>query len=521
MSAAPTTRGQQAQAQLTTLLRARNPIIWIASGEELRVEAAITEAAASIGYEVRFWDCAQGVTSVDGSRTATFTDPQQAIAAHLEDPSLKGRQLLVMRDLAPWLNDPSLRRQIRNAHRSMQARPTTAARALIFLQASGDVPPDLRNTAALLEWPIPDRVEIATALRARISKLPEELAAARALDGEAFDRCVDAAVGLPMAEADNCFAASLVSTKTIDPALVSREKRRVVGQTPGLTWYEPDPRGLDAVGGLDQLKPWLRSRAAGFSARARSYGLDEPRGVLIVGIPGTGKSLSAKAIASAWGLPLLRLDFGALRGKFVGDSEGNIRRAFAMAETIAPAILWIDEMEKALGGASGPAGDGGVAADALGATLSWMQEKKAPVFVIATCNDVSALPPELLRKGRWDEIFFVDLPTRKDRAEILATALAQRGRTEQIDLAAIADVTESFSGAEVAALVPEAMYAAFADGERAITTMDILAAATRTVPLAKTAGEKIAALRKWSEGRARPASSPEAVAPQAGRDLDI
>jgi len=245
--------------------------------------------------------------------------------------------------------------------------------------------------------------------------------------------------------------------------------------------------------------------------------------VLLVGVPGCGKSLSAKAIAAAWAMPLLRLDMGALKSKWVGESEGNIRKALKVAETVAPCILWLDEIEKALGGATQGAADGGVSSDALGAILQWMQDRAGSVFVVATANDVSKLPPELLRKGRFDEVFFVDLPSMNERSAILRAALAEYGRdTSSIDVDAVAAATVEFTGAELSALVPDAMFAAFADLARPITTDDLISAARATVPLARTASDKITTLRQWAIGRARPASLPEtAPALKAARILDF
>lgn len=237
-----------------------------------------------------------------------------------------------------------------------------------------------------------------------------------------------------------------------------------------------------------------------------------------------GKSLLCKAVTAAWGMPLLRLDLGALKSKYVGESEGNIRKALAVAETVSPCIVWLDEIEKALAGATQGAADGGVSGDALGTILNWMQERKGNVFVVATANDVSQLPPELLRKGRFDEIFFVDLPTVSERREILAATLKQVNRDgSMLDWAQLDTSTTDFTGAEVASLVGEALFTAFADGERALSTADLLAAASTVVPLAKTAAEKVAKLREWAKTRARPASKPTAVASPAGsgRVLDL
>ena len=272
------------------------------------------------------------------------------------------------------------------------------------------------------------------------------------------------------------------------------------------------PGGLDAVGGLDNLKAWLTARRLAYSAKAREYGLPAPKGALLAGVPGCGKSLTAKAIATAWGVPLLRVDLGALKSKFVGESEGNLRKAFRVIEAIGRCVVWFDEIEKALQGASSGSADGGVSADALGAVLSWMQERQGEAFVIATANDVTGLPPELLRKGRFDEIWWIDLPTRQERAAILQTALTAHGRSKhRIDVVAVSDACDGFTGSEIAALVPDALFAAFADGGREITTEDLLTAAKTVTPLSKTAAEKIKALRAWASGRARPATSTEPI----------
>ena len=278
-----------------------------------------------------------------------------------------------------------------------------------------------------------------------------------------------------------------------------------------MEWYDPLPGGLDAVGGLDVLKAWLVTRRGAYSASARAYGLPAPRGAMLVGVPGCGKSLTAKAVATAWGVPLLRLDLGALKSKFVGESEGNLRRALSVVEAIGRCVVWIDEIEKALAGATQGAADGGVSSDALGTVLSWMQERAGQAFVLATANDVSALPPELLRKGRFDELWFVDLPTHAEREQIIIAALKAHGRPAfdgpwNYD---IATATAGFTGSEIAALVPDALYAAFADGARPLEVQDVLDATKGVVPLSKTAAEKIEKLRAWAVGRARAATSPE------------
>lgn len=510
------TRGAKAQADVTALLKARNTVLWVTTLEEVRVERALVEAAAAATYRVVFWDCVDGITNPDGTQVERIQDPEAAIAwlagGERGTGSVTGRVVLVMRDAHPFLNAPSTVRLLRNAHRKMQALPKNAGRAVVLLTPSSTIPPDLRGCATVIDWPLPDRAEVAALLKGTLGSLSDGTPA-KSLAGEDFDAAVDAAVGLSASEAENCYALSLVTRKgAIDAARVSDEKRRIISRIPGLRWEKPEPRGLDAVGGLDLLKTWLGESRSAYSARARAYGLPTPKGALLVGVPGGGKSLTAKALASFFGVPLIRCDVGALRSKFVGDSEANVRRMLETVESLGRCVLWLDEMEKALAGGSGPQGDGGVAADALGTILSWMQDRTCEAFVLATANDVRALPPELLRKGRFDEVWFVDLPTVGEREAVLQAALAERGRDANgIDLRSIAEVTDGFVGAEIAALVPEAMRRAFADDARPVTTADLAHVAKQIVPLSKTQAERITDLRNWAKGRARPASSPESL----------
>lgn len=516
--------GSKTAADVGALLRARNPLLWIVSKEEARVERLLMEAAQTANYEPRFWDCATGVTAYDGTAKEigqNGADPAEALKAVR---NVRTRQVWIFRDLPAWLRDPSVMRSLRSLARSLTMAPREQARAVIVLTPSADIPPELAGHAIVIEWPLPDREEIAELLDAAIKALPDDMRESACPNGTR-DQAIDAAVGLSAEEAQACYAKSLVATRRIDPAVVASEKKRVIAREKVLEWHDPHPAGLDAVGGLDALKDWLKSRRSAFSPAARAYGLPAPKGALLVGVPGCGKSLTAKAIAAAWQMPLLRLDMGALRSKWVGESEGNIRRALKVAETVAPCILWLDEIEKAMAGASQGAADGGVSADALGSVLSWMQDRAGAVFLIATANDVSALPPELLRKGRFDELFFVDLPTEEERRAILLTACQAhgigKGRADVVDVATIAASTQDFTGAELAALVPDAMFAAFAEGARPIATADMLRAASLTVPLAHTAREKIEALRSWAQGRARNASITSTKAGAQSRALDI
>jgi hypothetical protein len=524
-------KGQKVAADVSALLRARNPLLWIVTREETRVEGFLAEAAGAAGYLPLFWDVAQGVTGLDGKKVQVGNqDPGETLAAIKQraEETNGQRGLWIMRDLPVWLAGPSGAtplRQLRNLAKQLPGVGKANAQAVVILTTSTEVPAELAGHATVIEWPLPDRSEIAAVLDAAIGSLPEAIRSQAAPNGTR-DAAIDAAVGLTAEEAAACYAKSLVQTRKIDPAVVSQEKRRVIARERVLEWFDPLPGGLDAVGGLDNMKGWLVARKNAYSASARAYGLPAPKGVVLVGISGCGKSLTAKASATAMGVPLLRLDLGALKSKFVGESEGNIRKAFKVIEAIGRCVVWVDEIEKAMQGATSGSADGGVSTDALGAVLSWMQERSGEAFVIATANDVSSLPPELLRKGRFDEVFFVDLPTTEERVSVLKAALKAHGReTIEIDFEAVASATEAFTGAEIAELVPQALFAGFADNSREINTEDLLTVAAVTVPLSTTKKEMIEKLRAWGKQNARPATTPGKstanVKTAGGRQLDL
>ena len=517
-------------SDVVALLRARNPLLWIVSREEARVERYIVEAAAACGYQCRAWDVARGFTNnLPGGANridANFASPDAALTFIDPNRNKQQRTVWIMRDLPQWLQGPigaTTLRQLRNLARDLPSVARDYAQAIVILTPSSDVPPELANHATVIDWPMPDRSEIEAVLDAAIDALPDDLKATAAPNG-ARDQAIDAAIGLSGEEAAACYAKSLVQLRRIDPVLVGAEKKRVVAREKVLEWFDPLPGGLDAVGGLENLKIWLQVRRSAYSPQARAYGLPAPKGCVLVGVQGCGKSLTAKAIATAWGIPLLRLDMGALKSKYVGESEGNLRRALRVIDAIGRCVVWIDEIEKAMQGATSGSADGGVSADALGAILSWMQERQGEAFVVATSNDVEGLPPELLRKGRFDEIWFIDAPTLIERKQIMAASLRQYKRDPStIDLDEIARATAGFTGSEIAQLVPEAMFAAFNDGERAVDTEDVLIAAATVVPLTVMAKEKITKLREWAKQRARYASTPEpeAVPTTEGRAVDF
>jgi SpoVK/Ycf46/Vps4 family AAA+-type ATPase len=290
--------------------------------------------------------------------------------------------------------------------------------------------------------------------------------------------------------------------------IVLSEKKQLIKRN-GILEYIEEDETLDSIGGLEELKHWLFQRSGAFTEKAREYGLPQPKGMLILGVPGCGKSLIAKTTSRLWGLPLLRLDIGRVYdGSTVGRSEANLRNALKTAESISPAILFIDELDKAFAGGAGSAdSDGGTSSRIFGSFLTWMQEKTSPVFVMATANRVDRLPGEFLRKGRFDEIFFVDLPNVDEREDIYRIHLEKRRpQTDRFNLNQLAKVSEGFSGAEIEQAIVAAMYEAFAQN-REFTQLDIIAAVKSTLPLSKTMTEQVTALRDWARQRARPAAS--------------
>lgn len=535
------TRSQLVAADIAALLRARNPLIWIVTKEESRVERYLVEAAGAAGFIPITWDVAQGAQTIEASPKqavagSTLNDPSEVlteIATRSRRPTsgstIRTRNAWILRDLPVWLSGPTFARelrQLRNLTRSLPGAPRETAQAMVILSPSGNVPDELAGIVTVVEWPLPDRDEVAAFLDSAIASLPEFHAdpktkqfdttrplRAAALPPEKREAAIDAAVGLSGDEIQACYARSLVQTLKIDPAAVANEKKRVIARERVLEWYDPLPGGLEAVGGLEALKEWLLARSVAYTPAARAYGLPAPKGALLVGIPGCGKSLTAKAIATAWGVPLLRFDLGAQKSKFVGESEGNMRKAFRVVDAVGRCVVWFDEIEKGLAGATDGSADGGVSSDALGSMLQWMQDRRGDAFVIATANDVTKLPPELLRKGRFDNVWFVGLPDAEERGSVLEAALRNYGRDPRKlldgpELRAVAAACEGFTGSEVAELVPDAMFTAFGTGSepREVTADDLLAAAKSVVPLSKTAADKIEKLRAWAQNNARPAS---------------
>jgi ATP-dependent 26S proteasome regulatory subunit len=429
----------------------------------------------------------------------------------------------VLLDLHPWMGsdatpaDTQLVRALKDTVRFY--KDGRVPRTLILISPTPRIPPDLESLVTLVDFPLPTEAQIRATLDGMIARNSAAGALKVQLGPTGAERLAKAALGLTAFEAENAFARSMVDDGRLtddDIALVQEEKRQIV-QKSGVLEVVRSTVSLDDIGGLENLKTWLRKRDGSWLEEAAAYGLPAPKGVLVTGVPGCGKSMTAKAMASAWSLPLVRLDIGRVFGGLVGASEQNMRTALRTAEAIAPCVMWIDEIEKGFASGASGGGDSGTSARVFGTFLSWMQEKTSPVFVMATANTISLLPPEMMRKGRFDEIFFIDLPTDAERTVIFELHLKARlkagpalGSLDVSDelLASLVTATEGFSGAEIEQVVIAACFDAFNE-RRALTGDDLLHEIDKTVPLSVTQSEQIAALRAWADIRAVAASTPE------------
>jgi hypothetical protein len=482
--------------QLDLLIRSRTPILWIRSLEEERVEALLEQACRRLGNRALLrWDFIDGLSGAPNRAGEAARNPLAALGCLDPLPAEQGA-ILLLRDFHRYCDDAGVCRRLRNL--AGQLRQQT--RTLVITAPAWQLPPELDDCITLLELPLPDAAEIAQLLGAIASASGEPLEAA--VRGQLAAACH----GLSELRVRQLAARALARRGRLgedDLAEVLEEKRQAIAKTELLEYCPTEATPAD-IGGLDALKAWLEQRRMAFSEEAQRFGLPLPRGVLLVGPQGTGKSLTAKAIAHSWGMPLLRLDVGRLFAGLVGASEARTREMIQRAEAMAPCVLWIDEIDKGFGGDS--RSDGGTSQRVLGTVLTWMAEKSSAVFVVATANGVERLPAELLRKGRFDEIFLLDLPSAEERHAILDLQLRRRRPQHTIPLEVLVDRTAGFSGAELEQTVIEGLHLAFASG-RDIGEADLIAAASQVVPLVRTAREQLEALQQWaSGGRARPAS---------------
>lgn len=503
--------------ELNILTRAKYPIIYIVSWEERRIEDMLRQVAIDRRKKLYGWTLTNGIAPLDVIQHEPV-DPSTRDPLNALDFVARSQEaaIFVLKDFHPYLDGkrggpdhPVILRRLRDITNQLKESRKT----LIILSPTLRIPTDLEKDVTVLDYSLPTLDELELSLD-RVVRSAREIAGVQLkMAEEERERVLNAARGLTCIEAENVFAKSLVMGRKLDLSIIVAEKEQLIRRSQILEYYE-SVEGFSNVGGMGLVKQWLRKRGQAFTEKARRFGLPEPKGLLLLGVQGSGKSLLAKAVASQWQLPLLRLDLGRVFSELVGSSEQNIRSALRLAENVAPCVLWLDEIEKGLAGATGSGNaDAGTSARVFGSLLTWMQEKTSPVFVIGTANDIAALPPEVLRKGRFDEIFFVDLPQAQERREIFAIHLARRGRDPLgFDLNQLAHETDGFSGAEIEQVIIDALYDAF-EHNRDLNDEDLFRAIKNTIPLSQTMEAKITALRQWARTHARPASEPPAPQP--------
>ncbi len=492
--------------EIDLLVRSRYPLIYIVSWEESRVLEKIKTMSERHQKKLLVWSTTRGIfTPEDGPEkiNEATRDPLNALN-HIEkfpDPAI-----FVFLDFHPFLGDQTVIRKLRDLVSNLKGTYET----LMILSPVLTVPVELEKDLSIIDYDLPDYTEINELLEAILQVVSKNEQIQIELNPQDREKLVKASLGLTRSEAENAFARVIVEDKRLtvnDVEKVLEEKKQAIRKSKLLEYYESKEEFAN-VGGLDILKDWLFTRSSAFTQRAQSFGLPQPKGIMLLGVQGCGKSLTAKAVASLWKLPLLRLDIGAVFSGIVGSSEENMRKAIKTAENLAPIILWIDEIEKGLSGVqSSSFSDAGTASRVFSTFLTWLQEKTAPVFVIATANNIQQLPPELLRKGRFDEIFFVDLPSLEERKEIFSIHIKKKKRSpEQFDLQALAAQSDGFSGAEIEQAIVSSLYDAFINNLD-ITTAGIQKSLKEAVPLSTTMKEQIDQTREWAKYRARPTSS--------------
>lgn len=493
--------------ELNILIKAQYPLIYLVTSEEDRAEESIAtivnESSSQEHRRVYLWTVTRGIVeySQQGSQSVQHNtvSPEAAIEWVIRQ---KEAGIYIFKDLHPYLESPPVTRWLRDAIATFKGTD----KIIILMSPYQQTPLELEKDLVVLDFPLPQAHELDEVLERALKQSKR-----KQLSPEVKEKLRRAALGLTIDEAEKVYRKAQIKAGQLtenEVEIVLSEKKQLIRRN-GILDYMEEDETINGVGGLEELKHWLKQRSEAFSEKARAYGLPQPKGMLILGVPGCGKSLIAKTTSKLWGLPLLRLDMGRVYdGSTVGKSEANLRSALKTAESISPAILFIDELDKAFAGSAGSAdSDGGTSSRIFGSFLTWMQEKTSPVFVMATANRIERLPSEFLRKGRFDEIFFVDLPSVAEREAIFRIHLTKRrSDINRFDTEELAKTSEGFSGAEIEQAIIAAMYEAFAQ-DREFHQLDIIAAIKSTLPLSRTMTEQVTALRDWARQRARTASA--------------
>jgi len=485
--------------ELTLLLKARYPVIFIDTIEEDRVEYVIRKhIKTNLNRSIYSWDFVDGYTNNPNNEGFAKRNPLQALEL-VERLTAETPAIFLLKDFNRFLTDISISRKLKNIGRLLKLQPKT----IIIIGSEFNIPNELQDLVTVIQFQLPVKTEISQELTRLIESLNINV------DSDLFESLTQACQGLSLERIRRVLSKIIATHKTIDQKSIDillNEKKQIISQTEILEYWSAEKK-ITNIGGVKNLKDWLKKRKSSFGMQASNYGLPTPRGLLLVGIQGTGKSLTAKAIATEWQLPLLKLDVGKLFGGIVGESESRLRQMIDVSETLAPCILWIDEIDKAFS-INETNGDSGTSNRVLATFISWLSEKTKPVFVVATANNIDRLPLEIIRKGRFDEIFFLDLPQKQEREQIFKIHIQEfrPNSWELFDYTKLAQLSESFSGAEIKQSIIEAMYHAFYE-EREFTTDDICFALNELIPLAQLESNQTKKLQSWaSSGRIRLAS---------------
>lgn len=527
--------------RLKILINSSTPIVVMETVEEMRALSLVREACSGLNLAIFEWTIADGLVRSgsgvgpalrpglagsdlrlrpDGSdssaspKTAMYntTDPVQALA-NLETMTIEA--VFVLKDFHRHMDNPVIVRRLRDVGQKFSAN----RRTLILTAPAIEMPPELASLVEFLDMPLPDQDRLREIIRETYTRMASTHTLKLELDSHGVDTMAGNLRGLTEEAAERAISQAIVGRLALSPDCITDvlDAKKALLKRSEMLEFVDTTDDMSSVGGLDNLKRWLAQRRGAWDDGARQFGLDPPKGVIILGVQGCGKSLCARAVAGEWKLPLVKFDTAAVYDKFIGETEKRIQKVFRVAEGLAPCVLWVDELEKVFAG-SGPdsaSADAGVSSRLLASFLSWMQERKPAVFVAATCNNVTVLPPELIRKGRFDELFFVDLPSVEERKQVFAIQLAKRKRNpSDFDLDRIAAAAKGFSGAEIESAVQTALYAAFARKQELnnheLNNEDLLTALSSTVPLSVTRAEEIAELQAWANDRAVWASLPQA-----------
>ena len=478
--------------ELTILLKARYPILYISTYEEERAEYLIKYCAKKFVIRTYYsWDFVEGYRGNPTDKGFASKNPLEALEI-VDKLTTETAALFVLKDYDNFLKDISIIRKLKNLSRVLKTQPKN----FLILTHEVNLPESLKEIVTVLELPLPNYDEILDELTRLTVSLNQNI------EANVFTSLVNACQGLSLERIRRVLSKILAQYGEINAAssqLILEEKQQIIQQTQLLEFCLPQ-KNISQIGGLDNFKTWVSLRSKAFSQAALEYGLPYPKGLLLIGVQGTGKSIAARVIADEWNLPLLRLDFGRLFGSLVGQSESRVRKMIQIAEAMSPCVLWVEEIDKAFAGAQ-TSGDSGTTSRVLATFITWLSEKSSPVFVVATANNIEWIPPEIIRKGRFDEVFFFALPSKEERAAIFNVHLTRfrpQAENNTFQLSVLSSLSQEFSGAEIEQVVIEAMRIGFND-DREFTNEDLIISIQNLIPLARTKSAELNLLKEWSQ----------------------